>query len=48
METKYQQLRKAGLCTRNCGRKGALANHQKNAPRRAECRKCYDTTHGKK
>ena len=47
----YQRLRKAGLCTRDCGRKGELKNPKspasKNNTRRSECRTCRDGSHGK-
>jgi hypothetical protein len=48
----YQRLRKAGLCTRDCGRKGELKNPKapasKTNTRRSECRQCRDDSHGKK
>jgi hypothetical protein len=48
----YQLLRKAGLCTRDCGRKGELKNPKspasKTNTRRSECRNCRDRSHGKK
>jgi hypothetical protein len=47
-KSKYQTLREAGLCTRGCGRKGELRNHQKNSPRKSECRICKTTSHGQK
>jgi hypothetical protein len=49
--SKYQQLRRAGLCTRNCGRKAALVNRHVavavDGKRHSECRTCATTTHGR-
>ena len=48
--SRYQELRSKGLCTRDCGRKGALVSHRAIAidgKRHSECDRCRKTSHGR-